>query len=156
MCEIPPEIKDAEKIVRIILEDHLNDSGTAIKPRAFRSKTDEVSVIRADYRDANFCKEKAKEREATAPSKYAGFAVLFVGSVRKVGSEVHDSREVYCGHAHISHNIPAPAPNEPPPASQLKELDERTKLLRDMAQFHKDPDPSASSWNGAAALVLMT
>jgi len=148
MCEIPREVKDPEKIVRVLLEDHLNDSGTAIKPRAFRSKIDEVSVIRADYRDANFCKEKAKELEATAPSKYVGLAVLVVGSVRKVGSEVYDSREIYCGHAHISHNIPAAAPNEPPSASQLKELDERTKLLRDMAQFHKDPDPTTSSWTG--------
>jgi hypothetical protein len=152
MCELPLEVDGKEKIVRAVFEGHVNKGQTAIKPRLFRPKngTDEVSVIRADYRDADFCKAQGKQLAANAANAYLGLAIVFVAAIRACGSDVHDSREVYCAHADISHGITPAQPNEPLSAAQLKALDDRTEQIRDLAVFHKDPDASALAWTGPA------
>ena len=150
MCEIPVEIADAEKIVRIVTVSHVNDSRTRLKPRAFRSRPgfDEVSVIRYTYRDAHFCKTKAHELSATTGIEYVGLAVLVVQQVRAAGSDVRDSREEFCGHAHISHGIMPSTPNEPlSPQDNLK-LDQRVEALCSAAKYQRDPQPEAENWAG--------
>lgn len=154
MCEIPTSVDDAEKVVRIVGRSYLNKSQTKLKPRIFRSQpgTDEVSVIRHTYRDANFCKAKARERAAAPEFEYVGLAVLAVRQIRMTGSTVHDSREVYCGHAHISHGIPAATPNEPLSPSQNLALDQRVEALCSIARYYPDPDLNAEVWTGTQQL----
>jgi hypothetical protein len=150
MCDIPIEVADAEKIVRIVTVSHVNPSKTKLKPRAFRSRPgyDEVSVIRHTYKDANFCKTKAQSLVASSGIEYVGLAVLVVQRVRAAGSEVHDSREEFCGHAHISHGIMPGTPNEPlSPEDNLK-LDKRVEVLCSIAHYHKDPEPQTGEWTG--------
>jgi len=151
MCEIPIEVADQEKIVRAIMSGHLNKDGTRLKPRAFQSRrgADEVSVIRHTYRGSDFC--KAKGREVAVQSsvhQYTGLAVLTAGQVKHAGSQVHDSREEYCGHAHISHGIIQPPPNEPLPARAAMELDKKLAKLRDSAVYYPDPSPDVDGWSG--------
>jgi hypothetical protein len=150
MCDIPIEVAGTEKIVRIVTVSHVNDSKTKLKPRAFRSRPgyDEVSVIRHTYKDANFCKAKAQGLTATSGIEYVGLAVLVVQRVRAAGSEVHDSREEFCGHAHISHGIMPGTPNEPLSPEDNLTLDKRVEVLCSIAQYHKDPEPQAGQWTG--------
>jgi hypothetical protein len=151
MCDIPIEIADQEKIVRAVMSGHLNKDGTRLKPRAFQSRrgADEVSVIRHSYKDSDFC--KAKGREVAAQSgvqQYAGLAVLTAAQIKDAGSEVHDSREEYCGHAHISHGCVQPPPNEPLPAREALELEKKLAKLRDSAAYYPDPSPEVVGWSG--------
>lgn len=146
MCDIPVEVTDPEKIIRAVVSPfHIDQKKNRLRKAAFRSKpgTDEVSVIRATYKDADFCKSKG--REAAGEKEYVGLAVLTASQIRRAGSEVHDSRSEYCGHAHISHGI-IERPHEPLPP----ELNTRLETLRDCAIFYLDPQPQTSGWNGPA------
>jgi hypothetical protein len=152
MCDIPIEIAEEEKIVRAIMSGHLNKNGTRLTPRAFRSRpaVDEVSVIRHTYKGSDFCKAKGREVAAKAGvQQFRGLAVLLASQIRKVGSGVNDSREEFCGHAHISHGILQPPPNEPPSAREILELDKKLGMLRDAALYCPDPDPESEGWTGA-------
>src|SRR5258708_18101133 len=148
MCDIPIEVLGTEKVVRIVTVSHVNDSKTKLKPRAFRSRPgcDEVSVIRHTYKDAHFCKVKALQLAASSGIEYVGLAVLVVQRVRAAGSEVHDSREEFCGHAHISHGIMPGTPNEPLSPKDNLTLDKRVEGLCLIAQYHKDPDTPPAEW----------
>jgi len=151
MCQIPVDISDDEKIVRAIMcPYHLNKDRAKLIPRAFRSRpgSDEVSVIRHTHTSSDFCKRKARETASRSGREYAGLAVLSARQIRKAGSEVHDSRDEYCGHAHISHGIIAPPPNEPLPPRDNMELDRKVKELRNAAVYYPDPEPHAETWTG--------
>jgi hypothetical protein len=151
MCDIPIEIADEEKIVRAVISPyHVNASKTKLRTSVFRSRpgADEVSVIRQEFKGSDFCKAKGCEIAAKARAECIGLAVLRSRQIRHVGSEVHDSREEYCGHAHISHGIVQPPPNEPLPVKQLQELDRKLEALRDSALYYRDPSPQANSWTG--------
>jgi hypothetical protein len=152
MCEIPVAIADTEKIVRAIVSPfHVDRKKNKLKTAAFKSRpgTDEVSVVRGMYKGADFCKAKGREiAAASTKGEYVGLAVLLARQVRDAGSEVHDSRNVYCGHAHISHGTIAPPPNEPLPPDQQLALDEKLETLRDAAAFHADPSPEKDGWAG--------
>jgi len=135
MCEIPVLIDPDERIVRAIVSGCLNKSKTGIKPRAFRAEpgTDEVSVIRHTYMGSDFCKAKGRERAG-----YVGLAVLHAKEIRQADSEVFDSRDEFCGHAHISHGILAATPNEPLPPQDNLVLDKKLEALRSAAVYHPD------------------
>src|SRR5258708_29309021 len=113
MCDIPIEVAGSEKIVRIVTVSHVNDSRTRLKPRAFRSRPgcDEVSVIRHTYKDATFCKTKARELVADSGIEYVGLAVLTVQRVRAAGfSGPHSPEKIFGDTPHI----PRPLPGTPP------------------------------------------
>jgi hypothetical protein len=151
MCDIPIEIAGEENIVRAIKSPyHIDKRRNKLKHQAFRSKpeTDEVSVVRHHYMGSDFCKAKAKEIVAHDPTAtYEGLAVLRADAIRATGSTIHDSRNVYCGHAHISHGIIL-LPDDPLHAELNLALTERCQALCDAALYHADPDPSAPSWTG--------
>jgi hypothetical protein len=145
-CDIPIEIDGEEKIVRIIrTPSHINKKGK-LAPAAFRSKagTDEVSVIRQSYVGTKFCKSKGKEIMADA---YLGLAVLIVKDIRHTGSAIEDSRDEFCGHAHISHGVIL-SPDEPPNSEINLFITERCRELVKVTSLYIDPDPSAVEWTG--------
>jgi len=101
-------------------------------------------VIRHDYKGADFCKDHGRSRGAD----YVGLAVLLATQIRKVGSDVFDSRDEFCGHAHIAHGIVAATPNEPlSPLDNLK-LDKKVEALGALASYYPDPDPTGEGWTG--------
>lgn len=150
MCEIPIDVASEEKIVRAIMDGHLNKDRTKLKPRAFRSRAgaDEVSVVRHMYKGSDFCKIKGREIATASRNEYCGLAVLLASQIRDVGSQVHDSRDEFCGHAHISHGIVVPPENEPLSPHQNMELDKKLEALRDCAIYHRDPNPAGDAWTG--------
>jgi len=153
MCHLPIDIAPSENIVRAILcPTHIKQGSNEVKYQAFKSRpgTDEVSVIRHSHMGSNFCKNKGKEIEVGWPNNYfVGFSVIPASVIFDCGSKVHDSREEYCGHAHISHGFIL-QPNEPPPPDLNLILTERYKALRDKSVYHADRDPAAAAWTGSA------
>jgi len=146
-CNLPFEIADEEKIVRLIrTPSHIDTRKNKLKPAAFRSQvgTDDVSVVRHSYMGSDFCKAKGKEIMADA---YIGLAVVTAQNIRNTGSTVHDSRDEFCGHAHISHGVIL-QPNEPLESEANFLVTERCRELVKMTSLHLDPDPVSSKWSG--------
>jgi len=150
MCHLPIEISDTENIVRVILSPHHIKKGK-LKPAAFRSRAnaDEVSVIRQTHVGSDFCKEKALLLHRPSISEYLGLAVIKASEVRKCGSTVEDSREVYCGHADIAHGVIL-EPNEPADSQMSRFITERCRSLLTSTTYHADPNPSGSGWTGTS------
>jgi hypothetical protein len=148
MCDIPEAIANEETVVRALRECHVRKGG--LRPNVFRSMIgiDEVSVMRHSYMKSDACKAKAKEiasKNGDGKNPYVGFAAVLVGSVRSVGSQVNDSREEFCGHAHISHGVVVAA-DEPLDPKLLQQI----KALQDQAKVLFDPSPETENWTGAA------
>lgn len=150
MCDLPVEIVDEEKIVRAIADPWHIKKGKPmeLRPAAFRSKrgTDEVSVMRHVHLQTHGCRAKAREILHAA---YVGLAVIRAADIRRLGSNVIDSRSEYCGHAHIEHGFIEPI-EEPLPPEQLEALDDRLRALVNVCTYHRDPNRSADHWTGPA------
>lgn len=151
MCDIPVPVADAEKIVRVIFSNHLKKN--KLKEYAFHpgSGPDEVSVMRQSYLGSDECKVRALQIKPVNPEvRYKGLAVISVDAVRGVGSQVADSRRVFCGHAHISHGIQLPPAGDPLHSELKVKFDDRLRMLRDLARFIPDPEPTNRAWTGGA------
>lgn len=117
MCDLPLEIDNEEHLVRAVLTPfHFKTKKgvDVLQPRVFRSTAgvDEVSVIRVTHKGPDFCKQKGKELTAVPLRNYCGFLVIKAADIRELQCDITDSREEYCGHAHICHGIIIPE-NEP-------------------------------------------
>src|SRR5271165_1743849 len=78
---------------------------------------------------------------------YKGLAAIRAEEIRRAESEITDSREGeghYCGHADITHGIPAPLAGEP--ASPA--LNAKLQALKRAARYYADPVPTGESWSG--------
>lgn len=149
MCDIPVPVADEENVVRAIFSSHVDKK--ALRKNAFYEIHDDVSVMRHSYLGSDQCKKHALAiKPGNASIKYKGLAVIGVKAVRDAHSQVTDSREVYCGHAHISHGIEVPPANDPLFAQQKLELDERLRKIKSLARFVLDPEPSLETWSGPA------
>jgi len=110
---------------------------------------DEVSAIRKNYVDEQFCKDKAKEIDlmgecrSSENKEFRGFAVISANQIRQLGSNVVDSRHVFVAHADISHGHIV-VKNEPLPAW----LNDRLDRLKNLAKFIPDPSPRSWKWKG--------
>ena len=147
ICWIPKQIKTEELIVRIIVHPyHFNKSGKNLSASALKSPPDkdEVSVIRHTYRDADFGKLKAKQLE-DENKKFRGFLVWFAGEIRDYGSEIIDTRNIYCGHADIKHGI-IPKRGKPLPP----EFNERlNNLIKKAGRYYFESNPENPKWTGS-------
>lgn len=55
---VPKEIKEDEKIVKVVFNPlNINAKGN-VKPNAYRVKTDDLSVNRLSYTTLNYCKRQ--------------------------------------------------------------------------------------------------
>jgi hypothetical protein len=152
MCDIPLIVADEEKIIRAVFTNNLKRDGT-LRETIFspRGGPDEVSVMRHDYLGSDACKARAQAvKPKMADIKYRGFAVLVVKAVRETGSEVTDSREEFCGHAHISHGLPLLPEGDPLYSEAKVRLEERLRLIKVHARYLPDRDPSRPDWIGEA------
>jgi hypothetical protein len=144
MCDIPVVVANEETVVRALRECHVRKG--KLRDNVFRPQagTDEVSVMRHTYMKSDACKTKAQEIASGDPNNpYVGLAAITVESVRSVGSEVTDSREEFCGHAHISHGMVIPVDEPPDPAVSL-----RIRALNVKARLLIDPAPDTQTWTG--------
>jgi len=148
MCNLPLEIAATEKLARAALyPSHFDKKKGTLTWRLFRPKPDDqLSVIRAVL-GADFCKAKGRDIAARAgkDKKYKGLAILTAEEIRSVGAEVTDSREIYCGHAHISYGVII-EPDEPLPP----EAAQKVKALFSLAKYYPDPNPDDDGWKGPA------
>jgi hypothetical protein len=151
---IPVAVGDGEIIVRAVFYPYnLNNSGKKLNKAAFRSPPgiDEISAIRKNFVDEQFCKAHAKDIDlfgscrSNEKKEFRGFAVISAKQIRDSGSEVVDSRQVFVAHADIKHGYVA-ARHEPLPPW----LNDRLDRLKDLAKFIPDPYPKKWRWNGPA------
>lgn len=149
MCEIPIPVADSERVVRAVFSNHIKKKQLSEYIFHPGCGPDEVSVMRRNYLTANQCKALALQIKPGNPNlKYKGMAVINVGAVRAKGSQVFDSREIYCGHAHISHGFPLPPAGDPLQSELKIRFDDRLRSLRAETQFIPDPDPNNGNWTG--------
>jgi len=152
-ADVPEAIAGEGTIVRAVFyPQHLNKGkGTRLTRHAFRPPydRDEVSVVRKDYVDEQFCKDKAKDIDlggrcrGEEKKEFRGFAVISTRIIRKFGSDVTDSRHVFVSHADIKHGFIV-VRNEPLPSA----LNDRLDRLKDAAKFVPDPSPEKWGWIG--------
>lgn len=147
MCDIPVPIDDGETIVRAVFSQHLERQ--KLRLNLFSDYHDQSSVMRHSHMGADECKRRALAiRPGNPDLRYKGFAVIRAREIRGTGASVTDSREVYCGHAHVSTNVEVPPADDPLFANQKLQRDDRLRELRDRARYLPDPDPGAANWTG--------
>lgn len=152
MCSLPQTIDDIEAIARCVMSPyHTNKGQTKIKAAAFRPKsgTDDLSVIRHSLLDSSACKLKGKALESI-DKKFRGLGILSARQIRNRGSSIHDSRDVYYGHAHIESGF-IPTKDEPVPA----EIAERWDSLARTCAFYIDCTPNEEAWAGPQNLPYL-
>ena len=140
---LPLIVTDEERLARAIFHPfHLTDAGK-LKPAAFKAPSGrrDVSVNRLVAMDPDNC--KARARAIANPGTFWGFAVIAALTVRQSGSDVVDSRELYLGHADITHAMVLQK-NEPPPP----EFNARLKQMATGARYFADPAPETDLWSG--------
>lgn len=140
---LPLHVSDEERLARAVFHPfHLTDNGK-IKPAAFRAPSGrrDVSVNRLVALSPDTC--KARARAITNPGTFRGFAVIAALTVRQCGSDVVDSRELYLGHADITHDTVLQK-NEPAPP----EFNARLKRMVTGASYCPDPAPETETWSG--------
>jgi len=151
MCDIPLEVASEENVVRAVWSQHLD--GSSLKKGFF--KAEGASVMRHTYLGTEDCRVRGRAIQPGNPSvRYKGLAIIRVSKFRVVGSDVIDSREVFCGHAHVTHGQVLSGqtgePGEPQfdDPSLLMSLDERLRELKKAAKLYLDPDPAHENWTG--------
>ncbi|WP_295990878.1 hypothetical protein [Rugamonas sp.] len=142
---IPRNIADDEILVRAILSPyHLKKN--KLSPQAFASppERDEVSVNRGRYVACWLAKAYAKrwvQLPADVPPKmYTGLALISARAIRRLGSEVVDTREEYMGHADLKHGL-VRSRGEALAPDLRKKYDERLKQMAAEATYLKDQAP---------------
>ncbi|WP_343696281.1 hypothetical protein [Flavobacterium sp.] len=84
---VPKEIKEDEKIVKVVFNPlNINAKGN-VKPNAYRVKTDDLSVNRLSYTTLNYCKRQGvrldkNSKPAIKEKNFYGIALLFVNEIR--------------------------------------------------------------------------
>jgi hypothetical protein len=147
MCDIPVEIDDVENIVRAVFSHHMDRKN--LRKNLFDERQDQASVMRHSHLGSDECRRHALEIRPGNPGvSYKGLAVIQARAIRTTGSEVIDSRQVYCGHAHVSTNIEVPPANDPLYSSRKLARDERLRELKNLARYYPDPNPAGEAWSG--------
>jgi hypothetical protein len=148
MCDIPIPVASEENIVRAVFSQHLD--GNSLKKNFFRDEG--TSVMRHTYMGTDQCRAKAKQIvPGNANVRYKGLAITRVSAFRENGSDIIDSRGIYCGHAHVTHmqQLQQAEPGEPvEDPNQLMNLDERLRALKKATRVCLEADPSDPNWTG--------
>jgi hypothetical protein len=148
-CQIPIPVASEENVVRAVWSQHLD--GKSLKKGFF--KQEGTSVMRHTYMGTEVCRARGRAIvPGNAEVRYKGLAIIRVAKFRTVGSDVIDSRAIYCGHAHVSHGLaPQGEPGEPlfDEPSSMMNLDDRLRELKKATQVLLDPDPLNENWTGS-------
>ncbi|HBX51633.1 MAG: hypothetical protein A2W98_02315 [Bacteroidetes bacterium GWF2_33_38] len=145
---IPKEISVAEKILRVVFHPMNFNSSMKLKSNSFKSKPgeDEVSVIRFDFCDANFCKKYGKEIQNPYNRRnFCGFALLNAKEVFECDAEIEFTPRKTSNpyHADIKIGFIAEQGKQLPAEFQFK-VDEMTRKAR----FYEDQNPDSTKWEG--------
>lgn len=149
---IPELVDAAENIVRCICSPyHFDRRKKRLHWKAFQPApgTDAVSVIRADFMGADFCKRHGQALADPSTGKfYEGLAAFRAGSARASEMDVIDSRSEYVGHADLKHGFSSEI-GEPRSPEITDKIVRQCKALLAQTQFFTDPDPLSDRWIGA-------
>lgn len=138
---IPNHIDSSERIVRVLFyPKHFKKE--LIYHYAFRSPSnlDEVSVIRINFCDENFCKTQGLSMQEDK-NPYYGLAVLSAQQIRSVDADVNYTPEHHKFHADIVVGHVFKTGDPAPP-----EIKYKIEELATMANVYKDSCPEKETW----------
>ena len=106
---------------------------------------DEVSVVKLEYTDSDFCKQHGKKHEDPSNErKYFGLACIKVGEIHSCDADiVFTPNSDNPAHADIQIGIKPEKRVELPSEFQYK-VDEIARISR----LFKDPNVTSSTWDG--------
>ncbi len=153
MHTIPENFLESERIVRVLyFPKYVKKDEKSIKSNAFRTPADidEVSVIRLEYSNSDFCKQHGKKHENPAEERaYFGLSVIKVDEIRKCGADIKYTPDIPYNPAHSDITIGhIPKKGVQLPSEFQFIVDELAKKAR----LYKDPDVTTDSWGGAELL----
>lgn len=148
MCKkptIPNTIDNSERIVRVLLSPrHIKKDIIIWNCFRTRANQDEVSVIRIEFCNEQFCKDWGKKIETEDQgNEYYGLAVLLAKEIREIGSSVvfTPSEESHPYHADIQFGYVLKPSETPPP--HIKYMMEE---LATTSRKYKDSQPDNPLW----------
>jgi hypothetical protein len=142
LIKIPTYIEDGERIVRVLFyPKHFNKKEVIIS-YAFRSppEMDEVSVIRIDFTNEDFCKNHGKTNQAEK-NPYYGLGVISAKQIRSVAADVIYTPKHHDYHGDIKVGYIFKAGVTPPP--EIKYIIEELAIL---VNVFKDSCPEINEW----------
>lgn len=145
---VPSEIKDEEKIVKVIFNPlNVNKKG-GLKPNTFRCPNDDLSVNRLNFTTLDLCKcqgielEKKASIEIASQKKFFGIALIFAKQIRSFSIRIL-YKPVFGNKAHaeivtgVRREI-----GEAMPAQYIY----LTEMLADASRIYKDSDTKKRKW----------
>lgn len=144
-------------IVRAATTHHFRKGKQELRENIFidAAERDELSVVRHDFKTADFCKSIGKlltMPTAHPPIEYKGLAILRAGAIRACGSKIMDAREeTFEGHAHIQHGM-MKRRDDPQDAPAVMALRDRAKALLHFTKYYPDTNPNNDTWDGPTLL----
>jgi hypothetical protein len=155
---LPENISDDEHIVRYIFSPrNFNPKTNKLRTNTFTSPEgmDEVSVIRFNFCDENYCKTRAKSMSSTQRI-YIGMAILTAKVIRSckcdvVSSPIIDNPTIPNTPEHADIVVGCIRTGQELPA----EFAYNISLLTERAQFYLDPNPESEIWEGEALAYIL-
>jgi hypothetical protein len=150
MSAIPNTFDSSERIVRVLYFPKLvTKDGKSIRALAFKSpkELDEVSVIRLEYSNPNFCKTHGKKHQVPSDDRaYFGLAVIKVDEIKASNADIVYSPDLPDNPAHSDIKIGFVCEKgKELPAEYSYIVGQLTKKAR----MFQDPDVSTETWDGA-------
>lgn len=145
---VPSEIKDEEKIVKVIFNPlNLNKKGD-LKPNTFRCPNDDLSVNRLNYTTLDLCKcqgidlEKQATKEMASQKKFFGIALIFAKQIRSFSIRIL-YKPVFGNKAHAE--IVTGVRGELGEAMSADYI-YLTEMLANTSKVYKDSDTKKRKW----------
>lgn len=151
MAQIPNLIDNNETIVRIIFSPinvrFSKDNKKYVLPNAFKSPAglDEVSVIRLNYSNVEFCKNHGFQNQKPQDKrKYFGIATISAEQIKNASANIISTpKRKNPAHADIKIGY-TPIKGEPLPSEYKFKIDE----LARRSILYEDINPESQTWNG--------
>jgi hypothetical protein len=147
---IPETVDDDERLVRVVYSPmNFNEKTGELRDNAFKSPLmkDEVSVLRLEYTNADFCKQHAvRHSDPTKKREYFGMlAVITALAVRTEGADAISTpiKPDLLMHADIVYGYMAESHDNYPP-----ELLYRVQKLKKKSRIFIENDVNTKLWTG--------
>ncbi len=160
---IPNQYNDEEIILRIIYSPyHIDLKKNQLKSSAFHPppKRVDISVLRLNYTNSNFCKQHGQRFAVPSKKYYQGFAAFKVADLneirnaddtepRLIVSKIFEPRKRLFLPMH-GDIIMGKLENGVPPSNQMKR---RAKKIKKIVTLFRDPNPDSIKWEGEAIKI---
>jgi hypothetical protein len=157
MC-LSSEFKPKEKILRIVFHPKNFRKDGKPKSNIFRSRTgeDEVSVIRFDFTNPDFCKQYGKKiQNPRVKQQFHGFALILVDEIHNADCDIvftprNDEGTKFYNpyHSDIKIGYVCNRGEELPAEYQFK-----VNEMKEKCRIYEDENPETDKWTGEKEMI---